>query len=349
MGWLEVVFDGLARLGYKPVTQEFAPHASGGIRRMAEDLRQQRYEQLATAFERIDPDRYDEALGAIIMALTGGDEERLPAALDVIRVWHDDAGLASFHAAMLLARGTVKEAWRARGGKVVREVAPDAWPTFFSQLGLADDLLAQATRLKPQHPEPLAWGLITARGLQLGPDELQRRFERLVEVAPLHLSGHLAMLESIKAKWGGSHEAMFAFARQHAERAPEGHEMAGLVVYAHWEMRNLRYWADDERADDYFKQPHVVRELTAAWKRSGGSPQHRPGGDSRVLYNAMAAALALCGQRELARQALQRMKGQCLDWPWCTMADSLPESMNFGWVVDRVSRSVGLRPGKLAA
>lgn len=344
MGWLEAVFAGLARLGYKPVTQEFVPPVSAGIRRMAEDLRQQRYEPLTAAFERLDPDRYDEALGALIDTLTDGNTDRLPSALDLIRVWHDDAGTAAFHASMLMARGAIREAWRVRGGQTANQVAREAWPVFMSQLGHADDLLEQAVRLRPQHAEPLAWRLITARGLQLGPDELQRRFAQLTAAAPLHLSGHLVMLESLKAKWGGSHEAMFAFARQHGERAPEGHVMAGLVVYAHWEMRNLRYWADDERANDYFKQPEVGRELAAAWKRSGGSPQHRSSGDSQSLFNAMAAALALCGQREPARQALRQMKGQCLDWPWCTMADSLPESVHFGWVVDRVSRSVGLKP-----
>lgn len=344
MGWLETVFAGLERLGYKPVTTMFVPEASAGIQRLAEDLRAQRYVSVAAAFERIAEDRYGEALDAVIKALTGGDAARLPLALDAIRLWHDDPGPAAFHATMLMACGAIREAWRNRGGRVANEVAQSAWPAFFGHLENADSLLAMAARLRPGHVEPLAMRLITSRGLQMGHDETHARFQALTEVAPLHVDGHLNMQESLKAKWGGSHEAMFAFARQHAERAPEGHALASLVVHAHWEMRNLRYWADDERADDYFKRPEVVREIVDTWHRSAGSPQHRPNGDSRALYNVMAASLALCGQRELARNALQHMKWQCLSWPWCTMSDSLPESINVGWVVDRVARSVGAQP-----
>lgn len=344
MDWLHAVFAWLERLGYQPATKLIDAGASPGIQRMAEDLRAQRYEPLEGAFERIPAGRYGEALDALLDAMAAGQEAGLPVALDMVRRWQDDPGQGAFHAAMLLARGSIREAWRVRGGKFAGEVPRDAWPAFFGHLENADRLLVSAARWRPSHPEPLVGRLITARGLQLDDDELQSRFQALLSLAPLHVQGHVLMLENLKAKWSGSHEAMFAFARQQAVRAPEGHALGALVVHAHWEMRNLRYWADDEQADAYFRRPEVAREITGVWQRTAGSSSHVPDGDSRALYNLMAASLALCGQRELARQALARMKGQCTEWPWCAMAETLREGVNTGWVVDRVARSVGVRP-----
>lgn len=344
MGWLQAASTGLERVGIKPVTRVFSAAASPGIQRMAEDLRAQRYEPLVAAFERIAPDRYGEALEAILDALTGGKESRLPVALDAVRVWHDDPGQGAFHAAMLLGWGSIREGWRARGGRFAKHVAKDAWPVFFGHLENADELLTKAARLRPRHPEPLSNLLITARGLQMGEEDERNRFQALIDVAPLHVHGHVLMLENLKAKWGGSDEAMFAFARQHAERAPDGHALGCLPVHAHWEMRNMLDWRGEESADAYFKRPEVAREIIQVWRRTGGSPNHAADGNARTLYNLMAASLALCGQRELARQALQKMKGQCIEWPWCVLSDSLLECTNVGWVVDRIARSVGARP-----
>lgn len=343
MVWLQTVFTWLERLGFKPVTTVFDPAASPGIRRIADDLRAKRYEAVEAAFDRIAVDRYGDALDAILDAMTGGRASDLPTALDAVRVWQDDPGKGAFHAAMLLGRGSVREGWRVRGGKVAYDVKEDAWPVFISQLENADRLFDEAARVRPGHPEPWVGLLSTTRGLQLDDDDTGRRFQSLLERAPLHVQGHVLMLENLKAKWGGSHEAMFAFAREQAGRAPEGHVLGGLVVHAHWEMRNLRYWADDDDADAYFRQADVVRDIIQVWRRTGGSGRHVPDADSRVFYNLMAATLALCGQRELARQALRMMKGQCVEWPWCAMVESLPESMNTGWVVDRIARSVGIR------
>lgn len=343
MAWLQAVFAWLERLGYKPVTTVFAPGASPGIQRMAEDLRARRYDALEAAFERIPVDRYSDALDAILDAMTGGRESTLPAALDAVRIWQDDPGQGAFHAAMLLGRGSVREGWRVRGGKLADDVKEDAWPVFFSQLENADRLFDEAGRVRPAHPEPCVGLLSTTRGLGLDEVETTARFHALLERSPLHLQGHALMLENLKAKWGGSHEAMFAFAREHAGRAPEGHALGALPLHAHWEMRNLRYWADDDEADAYFRQADVVREVIQIWRRTAGSSSHAPDASARVLYNLMAATLALCGQRELARQALRMMKGQCVEWPWCAMVESLPESMNTGWVVDRIARSVGVR------
>lgn len=344
MEWLQAVFAWLERLGYKPATAMFAPEASPGIQRMAEDLRARRYEALEAAFDRIPVDRYGDALDAILDALTGGKASQLPTALDAVRVWQDDPGKAAFHAAMLLARGSIREGWRVRGGRFAGDVREDAWPVFFGHLENADRLFDVARRLRPDHPEPCVGLLSTTRALEMDEAGTEARFRAVLAVAPLHLQGHVLMLENLKAKWGGSHEAMFAFAREHAGRAPDGHALGSLALYAHWEMRNLRYWDDDDDADAYFRQPEVARDIIQAWRRTAGAPAHVPDANSRVLHNLMAASLALCGQRELARQALQKMKGQCVEWPWCTMSESLPESVNPAWVVDRIARSVGMRP-----
>lgn len=306
---------------------------------MATALLQQREQDVEPVLEKVKPDAYLRMLDAVLDVLE--EDHGWEVALEALAAWHQRAPF-SFHATMLRARGLIRAAWAARGGALASEVDGAAWPVFLARLENADHLLENATRLRPHHPEPLFMRLLTARGLQVDEDTQWQRFEALLVVAPLHYQGHVAMLENLKAKWGGSHGEMFRFARERAAAAPPGHALQSLPLHAHWEMRNLRYWQGDAKADLYFKKSEVAQEVLQAWLRSVGADRHVPDADSKSLFNLFAGVLFLCGHREQARVALAAMHGQCQDHPWCSMTQNTREEYNLGWVVDRVARSLGV-------
>ncbi|MFI5533033.1 hypothetical protein ACIA8O_31295 [Kitasatospora sp. NPDC051853] len=136
----------------------------------------------------------------------------------------------------VLALVEVVRAWEVRGNGSAQHVEQDAWPVFHAHLGQADRLTAKASALAPHDPTPLAVAIRTARGLQVSRGEFDHRWAALTAVDPLHLSGHRDALQYLCAKWYGSQEEMFAFARDAADRAPAGHSLVLLPLLAHQEQ-----------------------------------------------------------------------------------------------------------------
>ncbi|MFJ8045178.1 hypothetical protein ACIRBX_32215 [Kitasatospora sp. NPDC096147] len=135
-----------------------------------------------------------------------------------------------------LAFTEVTAAWRARGAGLSPTVRESAWPVFLDRLGRADRLLGRAAGLAPDNPGPRALALVTARGLQVSRREFDTRWASLTAVDPDHRYGHHQALQYLAAKWYGSHEEMFAFARAAAERVPDGHPLVLLPLLGQREL-----------------------------------------------------------------------------------------------------------------
>jgi hypothetical protein len=79
-------------------------------------------------------------------------------------------------------------------------------------------------------------------------------------------------LQGFARKWGGSHEAMFQFARWASGQAPDGHSAHKFIAIAHIEM-----WLDAEHGEPqqtYFHAESVKQEVMAAARRSILSPNY---------------------------------------------------------------------------
>jgi len=122
-----------------------------------------------------------------------------------------------------LIRGVhgVRWAWEARGASTADKVAEDAWPVFVSRLEAAESDLQKAAGLDVRDPAPWSWLITTARGLQREATVERQRFQEAQRRDPLNRSAHVHMLTALCWKWGGSHDAMFDFARQTSAAAPE--------------------------------------------------------------------------------------------------------------------------------
>jgi hypothetical protein len=176
-----------------------------------------------------------------------------------------------------LIRGVhgVRWAWEARGSTTADKVAEGAWPVFAERLLSAENDLAKAAALDALDPTPWTWLVTTARALQRDAALERERFEQARGRDPDNLSAHRHFLTALCWKWGGSHEAMFAFAREASARAPEGSRLHTLVAEAHLE-RWVAYGMEGPAADGavYLRIPEVVAEVEAAWRRSAGSPRY---------------------------------------------------------------------------
>lgn len=199
----------------------------------------------------------------------------------------------------LLLRGAhaVRWAWEARGGGTADTVSPDAWKVWFKRLVLAENCLDEAVELDPGCADAWHHLIILGRARQLPVAELWRRFDGLLAADPHHLFGHESMLNGLMAKWSGSDEEMFDFARTRAAANP-GTLIPLLVAQAHLEYARNHH-ADNLRV--YFHRDEVGDELVAAafasvWHDDRSATLLEP-----IAWNWFAMTLTLADHLEAAR------------------------------------------------
>jgi hypothetical protein len=160
--------------------------------------------------------------------------------------------------------------------------------------------------------------LVTSRWLELGVDETRRRFTEVVSRHPGHLRAHQQLLQQLCLKWGGSHEAMYAFAREAVTRAPAGSPLGSLVAMAHLEYwlhagtRRMEFFVDKR----HFSTPDVRAELRAAADRSVRHPDYRRRPGWARVHNEFAMALTLAGDRFAAAEQFRAIGPHFTSVPW---------------------------------
>lgn len=159
----------------------------------------------------------------------------------------EPAADAQDHADLLAlrARAEVARAWQLRGRGHAHTVSQDDFRRFHDLLFEADRTAAQALAAQPGHPAAAVTRLVVARGLGLPVEDLHARFDVAAQQAPTLYPAHLAMLIHLCAKWYGSDEAMFDFARRTSDAAPAGSCISTLFVHAH-----VEYWVGQIQALD---------------------------------------------------------------------------------------------------
>ena len=221
--------------------------------------------------------------------------DAMPAEGDERPSWLDEWVAAEPGSSLpLLARGWhgVDWAWAARGDGRAKTVKREAWPVFRARLKAAEEDLARASALDEADPLPAARSITAAMGLSRGQKEIRRRFDEADRREPLNRSACRAMIQATARKWGGSHAGMFRFAREVAERAPEGHSSLKTVALAHIEQ-----WLDldSDKQVTYFLDESVKLQIRSAADRSIRSPHYDRAGS--VLQYPDRAAFAFCFAR----------------------------------------------------
>lgn len=208
-------------------------------------------------------------------------------------------------AAMHLVRGIqyTKWAWVARGSGWV----PRNYGDFIERLSMADAEFESAATASPKDPTPWAWMVQTAKGLQLGQEEVLRRVAEAARRWPGHTAAYLFAVDALSPKWGGSAEAMLAVAREAMARAKPGSNAHVAITDAHIELAMIA--ARDSKsaaaAEQYFANPHVAHEIRAANElcfRVGSHTMTMATPRSRVWF---AYALWKSGSKEQAAEHLR--------------------------------------------
>ncbi|MFD8501068.1 DUF4034 domain-containing protein [Amycolatopsis sp. NPDC059657] len=169
------------------------------------------------------------------------------------------------HAVVVDAEALVYLAWQIRGGKWASQTSEAQFAGFHHTLEEAEKTAWQAAELLPSDPTPWATLITLGRGLSVDHQEFDRRWQGLIERAPLHRRGHDAALQYWCAKWRGSHERMVAFAQESAAKSPS---LSGLLIRAAYE------WEDAH--ENVWHEPWAQQGLTTflRWLSSDGPHNH---------------------------------------------------------------------------
>lgn len=206
-------------------------------------------------------------------------------------------------------------AWQARSSRSADQVEAAAFAEFFKRLQLAEADLDEAQRLDPTSALPAAMMIRVLTGQQANDDHKRATFDQAISRAPTLVSAHRSMLSATCAKWGGSDEAMFAFARQHAVRSPA---LRVLIPLAHIEA--FLGIDDVEQRRAYARQPKVraeVEEAFAAFRSCSDQTALRNGA------NAFAFQFVLAKDVKRSEQAFALTSGFVAQIPWMYIGDPL--------------------------
>lgn len=224
----------------------------------------------------------------------------------------------------------IAAAWKARSSLRAQYVEESAWPIFFQGLNEAELDLVHATKLDPTDPAPWSKLLKSGRGLQISKEELGDRFVEAARRGDDLLFAHEQILQGLCAKWSGSHESMFQFAREASAASPGGSPLHVLVMDAHFEQ-----WLDlDCKPSEYFFGG-PDREVETAAQMSVLHPDFQD--DLAHPYaaaarNVAAVVLAMSGARRQSWDQARLIGTRLNDWPWYNLGDP---AERFAWVIDR--------------
>lgn len=191
------------------------------------------------------------------------DPERPVGLVDTTAAWTDrwaDAEPDNPDAVLVRARSLIMRGWEVRGSGWASTVRADAAVEFRRLLQLALPLNDEAARLAPEDPTPWAQRMLLAIALGAGRTAFDTSWDEVVARDPHHREAHNFKLMYLCRKWCGSHEEMFAFAREAAAAAAVGSPLRVLPVqataeWAMWEfshdgsLKNImavtKYWRSD--------------------------------------------------------------------------------------------------------
>ncbi len=225
----------------------------------------------------------------------------------------------------LLVKGAhgVEWAWAARGAAYAGETSAQQFREFHRRLKMAEDCLDEVVERDPEDTAAWSFLVTSARGRGVGPEEAWRRFDAVVSRHPLHIRAHSQMLQGLCAKWFGSDEQMFAFARKAVAASPPGSPLGQLIAVAHFE-----HWLD-EREDGYLSRPEVLAELHAAARHSVLNPAHRRRPGWPVAHNVFACVFVGAKDYTAAKEQFEVIGDLVTMWPWQVYDD--PAGMFQTW------------------
>jgi hypothetical protein len=208
-----------------------------------------------------------------------------------------DADPSDTLVAAMLGSCLVDYAWEIRTALRAEHVSREQFQRMHQILRRAEPILIDAAAYDPTDCAVWATRLSTAMGLELGQSESRRRYDRLAETDPHHLPAQSALLQRLAPKWGGSYDAMHAFALEAMRSAPPGAHNGSLVPEAHLEHLS---WLEGEEYQRYCQDPRVNQEIREAGARSVLHPAFQRSYGWVGAHNMFAAGFSVIGDHAAA-------------------------------------------------
>ncbi|WP_157436575.1 DUF4034 domain-containing protein [Actinospica robiniae] len=241
-----------------------------------------------------------------VLSQAPGIEEWLP---DTLAQTPDDA-----FARAVLGVHTVNAAWKVRSAKRAQHVTQDQFKQFHAILREAEDHLYAAVELDPSSVVPWHSLMNSGRGLEVGREIVQQRFEAAIRRSPGHLGVHLSMLQQLCQKWSGSHELMHEFATE-AARGPHADMLCVLVPQAYYEHFSETERETPERK--FIQSAESRAELKELAERTIFRADYKPNPRSPyAAANMFGWAFAYAGLWPEAKAAYAASEGVCVRWAY---------------------------------
>ena len=233
-----------------------------------------------------------------------------------------------------LIRGALRiaSAWEVRGSGRADEVAEEAWPVFFEILKEAEADLQEAIRLDDRDATPWAYLLVTGSALNMEPPDLLKRFDEARKRDPQGWLAPWQALNALSEKWSGSHEIMFALARELSANEPKGSQLHSAIAEAHlhrWQYFSMEDPPDRKGQGRYYDRDDVQKELARAWERGPGSPLFKPGPFVNGQLALFAFSFSLGEDMDLARAAFEKLDNHLTLAPWSHLGDPVETFVRF--------------------
>ncbi|MDP9797905.1 hypothetical protein J2S43_006417 [Catenuloplanes nepalensis] len=214
----------------------------------------------------------------------------------------------------MLGSHLISAGWRVRGASRARYVSERQFREFHEHLRRAEAVLIEATARDPENVAAWQMRVTSARGLELGAEEAQRRYDRLARTDPHHLNAQTSLLQMLCPKWSrGPWDRVHTFARERMLAAPEGAHNAVLVVDGH-----LEHWLDLPGGEDgeYLMSQPVRDEIYAAAYRSVWHPAFRRTFGWVYVLNMFAGVFTMVGDHRAAAGLFAALGPLATESPW---------------------------------
>lgn len=277
----------------------------------------------------------DESVHRFFHAFTWGADT--PQGRDADRITQRWLELSPGSAFALVARATVLKTrgWAARGGAWAKDTTPEQFAGMQALFAEAVPLYQQALEIEPGLTDAHI-GLVDIFKTQGGGGEA-RFVDQATRVAPGCAEVALDFMRALEPKWGGSYEAMLAYAKvlepQVAASPLIANQLsAPYVVAIEAQHRNESYTAEAAQAIDAILAMSSNEEMLGV---AAAANFHRTDGSTKDEAKAVAYLLQL--QRFKPLSAWQGRKvGEYLvrrepEWSLSVLVDAVAQAPDSGW------------------
>ncbi len=219
-----------------------------------------------------------------------------------------------------LIRGSygIYNAWKARGSGTADTVEDMGWHLFSEHLKTAANSLLRSAEQDPQDPTPFAFLQTVAMGLQLDRPEAHAWFTEATRRDPLNQKAHFGHLVLLSKKWGGSHQEMYAFARETMMKAPSDSLLQCILYLAFQEhyLYLVNFDEDTAGARDFLSSKSTRTESIEVYQNALQKRQTIARVSDYWPHNVTAWWFYTLNIPSIVRQETKKIGPNFTKYPW---------------------------------